>query len=207
MAAAGARGDGTIVKFTLRTKLMLAFTTMLALTLIVGGLGVVEAKRINDRVAEMYSDDLVGTGQVATLSQDVQAIRARVLAHILATDPARKADLEAEIARRDQATDAAVMTTEQGTKGTDRGQQLIARAGGAIDDLAGAIEETAHSAAQIAGAARQHAAGMGQIAAAMHEINQATTQNLAATNDTEQAAGGLARLAGSLTTLVARYQL
>ncbi len=193
MVAAGAQGDGTIVKFTLRTKLMLAFTTMLALTLIVGGLGVVEAKRINDRVAEMYSDDLVGTGQVATLSQDVQAIRARVLAHILATDPARKADLEAEIARRDQATDAAVMTTEQGTKGTDRGQQLIARAGGAIDDLAGAIEETAHSAAQIA--------------AAMHEINQAATQNLAATNDTEQAAGGLARLAGSLTTLVARYQL
>ena len=195
------------MKFTLRTKLMLAFTTMLALTLIVGGLGVVEAKRINDRVAEMYSDDLVGTGQVATLSQDVQAIRARVLAHILATDPARKADLEAEIARRDQATNAAVMATEQGTKGTDRGQQLIARAGGAIDDLAGAIEETAHSAAQIAGAARQHAAGMGQIAAAMHEINQATTQNLAATNDTEQATGGLTRLAGSLTTLVARYQL
>lgn len=183
------------MKFTLRTKLMLAFTTMLALTLIVGGLGVVEAKRINDRVAEMYSDDLVGTGQVATLSQDVQAIRARVLAHILATDPARKADLEAEITRRDQATNAAVMATEQGTKGTDRGQQLIARAGGAIDDLAGAIEETAH------------AAGMGQIAAAMHEINQATTQNLAATNDTEQAAGGLTRLAGSLTTLVARYQL
>lgn len=185
--------------FTLRTKLMLAFTTMLALTLIVGGLGVVEAKRINDRVAAMYSDDLVGTGQVATLSQDVQAIRARVLAHILATDPARKADLEAEIARRDQATNAAVMATEQGSKGTDRGQQLIARARGAIDDLAGAIEETAHSAAQIAGAARQHAA--------MHEINQATTQNLAATNDTEQAAGGLTRLVGSLTTLVARYQL
>jgi methyl-accepting chemotaxis protein len=109
------------VKFTLRTKLMLAFITMLALTVIVGGLGAFEAKVINDRVAEMYSDDLVGTGQVAMLSQDVQAIRARVLAHILATDPARKADLEAEITRRDQMADTAVEAIRSGdTDGQQR---------------------------------------------------------------------------------------
>jgi methyl-accepting chemotaxis protein len=109
------------VKFTLRTKLMLAFTTMLALMLIIGGLGIFEAKQINDRVAGMYSDDLVGTGQAAALSQDVQAGRARVLAHILVAEPARKAELEAEIARRDQAIDATLVAIREGdTDGQQR---------------------------------------------------------------------------------------
>jgi methyl-accepting chemotaxis protein len=90
---------------SLRIKLLLAFGTILALTLAIGALGLYEAARINERVATLYADELVGTGQIAALSQDLHEGRERVLAHILATDPARRGEIEAEIARLDRAID------------------------------------------------------------------------------------------------------
>ena len=48
-----------------------------------------------------------------------------------------------------RATNAAVMVTEEGSKGVDHGQDLVNRAGGSIRDLAHAIEEAALAAMLI----------------------------------------------------------
>ena len=87
-----------------------------------------------------------------------------------------------------RATNAAVMATEQGTKGVDAGSAQIEQTGRTIGDLAGVVQQASQSAAQIAASIRQHAVGMEQIAAAMTDINQATQQGVSATADTQQAA-------------------
>jgi methyl-accepting chemotaxis protein len=106
-----------------------------------------------------------------------------------------------------RATHAAVMATEQGTKGVDRGSDLIDQAGRTISDLAEVVQQAAQSAHQIAASVRQHSVGMEQIAVAMANINQATSQGLAATSNTKGAAEHLTDLAGRLNGLVARYQV
>jgi methyl-accepting chemotaxis protein len=106
-----------------------------------------------------------------------------------------------------RATNAAVMATEQGTKGVDAGIRTIDQAGRTIDDLADAIRQAAGSAAQITASVRQHAVGMEQIAAAMASINSATSQSLAAVTNTREAAENLTELAGRLSGLTAQYQM
>lgn len=106
-----------------------------------------------------------------------------------------------------RATNAAVMATEQGTKGADAGIRTIDQAGRTIDDLADAIRQAAGSAAQITASVRQHAVGMEQIAAAMGSINSATAQNLAAVTNTQAAAENLTDLAGRLNGLIGQYQM
>jgi methyl-accepting chemotaxis protein len=105
------------------------------------------------------------------------------------------------------ATNAAVLATEQGTRGADTGSELIDRAGQTIDELAEVIQQAAHAAQQIAGSVRQHSAGMAQITAAMANINQATAQSQTATATTQTAAQDLNEVSVRLRGLVAQYQL
>ena len=97
-----------------------------------------------------------------------------------------------------RATNAAVMATEEGTKGVDYGVQLTNQAGLTIEHMAESIGEGAAAAQQIVASSHQQATGMEQIALAMQSINQATLQNLAATNQTEKAARELSGLAHQL---------
>ncbi|MBI4495181.1 MAG: methyl-accepting chemotaxis protein [Chloroflexi bacterium] len=106
-----------------------------------------------------------------------------------------------------RATNAAVMATEQGTKGVDSGMQLIDRAGRTIDELAELVRQASQSAAQIAASVRQHSVGMQQITAAMVNIDQAATESLAATGNTKRAAENLTDLAGRLNGLLAQYRV
>lgn len=106
-----------------------------------------------------------------------------------------------------RATNAAVMVTEQGTKGVDAGTLLIDQAGQSIDELAEAIQQSAESAHRIVAAVRQHSVGMEQIAAAMSNINQAASVSLTAANNARQAGENLDDLAGRLDRLVAQYQV
>ena len=106
-----------------------------------------------------------------------------------------------------RATNAAVMATEQGTKGVDTGVRTIEQVGQTIDDLAEAIRQAAGSASQITASVRQHAVGMEQIAAAMGDINSATAQSLSAVNNTQQAATNLNDLAGRLNGVTSQYQM
>jgi methyl-accepting chemotaxis protein len=80
-----------------------------------------------------------------------------------------------------RATNAAVMVTEEGSKGVDQGQTLVNKAGDSIRDLSHAIEEAALAAMQIAASTRQQTIGMDQLTQAMRTIKKATTETLTTT--------------------------
>jgi methyl-accepting chemotaxis protein len=106
-----------------------------------------------------------------------------------------------------RATNAAVMATEEGTKGVDFGVQLTGQAGQTIEQLAANISDSANAAQQIVASAQQQTTGMEQIALAIENINQATVQNLSSIRQAEKSAQDLANVAQQLETLVARYKL
>lgn len=80
-----------------------------------------------------------------------------------------------------RATNAAVMVTEEGSKGVDHGQMLVNRAGDSIRELSHAIEDAAVAAMQIAASTRQQTIGMDQLTQAMRTIKKATTETLSST--------------------------
>ena len=86
-----------------------------------------------------------------------------------------------------QATNAAVLATEEGSKQAQVGTALIGRAG------------------QISESVQQHALSMEQIAIAMNDINAATLQHLNVTQDNQQVARHLQELVEQLNGLTARY--
>jgi methyl-accepting chemotaxis protein len=106
-----------------------------------------------------------------------------------------------------KATQAAVLVTEEGTKGVEAGGQLAASAGSVIHEIAGEVESGAQASMQIAAAATQQTAGMEQVGQAMANIQQATTQALASTRQAERAAQDLHTLAQSLQQAIAAYRL
>jgi methyl-accepting chemotaxis protein len=106
-----------------------------------------------------------------------------------------------------KATQAAVLVTEEGTKGVEAGGKLAAQAGTVIHQIAGEVEGGAQASVQIAAAATQQTAGMEQIGQAMGAIAQATTQALSSTRQAERAAQDLHVLAQSLQQTIATYRL
>jgi methyl-accepting chemotaxis protein len=106
-----------------------------------------------------------------------------------------------------QATNAAVLVTEDGSKGVDSGAQLAGQAGQVIHRIAREVEHGAQANVQMAAAAQQQTVGMEQIGQAMGSIQQATTQALASTRQAERAAQDLYALAQSLQQAVAIYRL
>ena len=134
----------------------------------------------------------------------VVAMEVRQLAEQSRTATARVRDILNEI---QQATNTAVMVTEEGSKGADRGVALVERAGDAIRDLAATIEEAAQSAAQIAASTHQQTNGMEQLTMAMASIQHATGQTVASTRQAEESAKRLDEMAQQLEQTVARYRL
>lgn len=106
-----------------------------------------------------------------------------------------------------QATNAAVMATEQGSKAVEAGVKQSAEAMEAIRMLGDSITESAQSATQIAASSHQQLIGMDQVALAMENIKQASTQNAASTKQAETAAQGLHELGQKLKQLVQQYQV
>ncbi|GAA0514887.1 methyl-accepting chemotaxis protein [Deinococcus depolymerans] len=104
-----------------------------------------------------------------------------------------------------QATNAAVLATEEGSKQAQVGTALIDRAGRTIQALSGVNEDAARMTAQISESVQQHALSMEQIAIAMHDINEATLQHLNVTQDNQQVARHLQALVEQLNGLTARY--
>ncbi len=105
------------------------------------------------------------------------------------------------------AINATVMATEEGTKVVDQGVRLAAQTRMAIEKLADVINETAQIVMQVSAGGQQQASGVEQIALAMQNINQATIQGLASTRQAEKAAQNLNDLARSLNEMVGQYQL
>ena len=106
-----------------------------------------------------------------------------------------------------QATNAAVMATEQGSKAVDAGVRQSNQAMAAIRTLADSIDNSAQAATQIAASSHQQLIGMDQVAMAMENIKEASAQNAASTRQTEAAAQSLYELGQKLKQLVEQYQV
>ncbi|MFW5771674.1 MAG: methyl-accepting chemotaxis protein [Phototrophicaceae bacterium] len=101
-----------------------------------------------------------------------------------------------------RATNAAVMVTEEGSKGVDTGQDLVNSAGDSIRELARAIEEAAMAAMQIAASTRQQTIGMDQLTQAMRTIKHATTETVSSTMQVEASVQRLRDAAVQVTDLL-----
>lgn len=134
----------------------------------------------------------------------VVAMEVRNLAEQSREATAQVRDILSEI---QQATNSAVMVTEEGTKGVDVGVALVNRAGESIRELAGTIEEAAYSAIQIAASTRQQTVGMDQLMVAINNIRQATAQTTTATMSVERAARELNTISRQLGEVIGRYRI
>ena len=100
-----------------------------------------------------------------------------------------------------RATNTAVLSTEEVTRGVAAAATVAAQSGEAIKTLADTLAETAQAAAQIVASAGQGATGMAQIQQAITNIDQVSRLNLAATRQAEQAAQSLNALGVRLAAL------
>jgi methyl-accepting chemotaxis protein len=106
-----------------------------------------------------------------------------------------------------RATNAAVMVTEEGTKGVELGVKQATNAGQVIHEIATEVENESQASVQMATAAQQQTAGIEQIGQAMSAIQQSSTQTLSSTRQAEQAAKDLNALAQSLQNAITAYHL
>jgi methyl-accepting chemotaxis protein len=97
-----------------------------------------------------------------------------------------------------QATNTAVMVTEEGSKWADTGLGLVEKAGQVIAQLSQTIEAAALTAGQIAASASQQTNGMDQLSVAMSSIKQTTVQTASSTREAERNAHALTDMARQL---------
>jgi PAS domain S-box-containing protein len=100
-----------------------------------------------------------------------------------------------------KATNTAVLSTEEVTKGVNATSAVASQAGETIQSLTETLAETAQAATQIVASAGQQATGMSQINQAMKNLDQVARQNVAATRQIEQAARDLNALGNQLADL------
>ncbi len=134
----------------------------------------------------------------------VVAMEVRQLAEQSRDATARVRDILNQI---QQATNTAVMVTDEGSKGAESGMELVELAGESIRDLSRTIEEASQAAMQIAASTNQQNNGMDQLATAIMSIKQATTQTAASTRQAERSAQDLNEMALQMQTAIAGYQL
>jgi methyl-accepting chemotaxis protein len=102
-----------------------------------------------------------------------------------------------------KATNTAVLSTEEVTKGVAAAIRVSEQAGVTIGALAEALADAARVSAQIVASAAQQATGIGQIHQAMQNIDQVARQNASAARQAAQVAENLNSLAVRLRQLVA----
>jgi len=103
------------------------------------------------------------------------------------------------------ATNSAVIATEQGTKKVEVGVTLANRAGETIEILGRSVEGSAGAARLIANASRQQTSGIQQVSDAMASINQATTSTVAGMQQTEGSAKRLTEMTATMQSLVQQF--
>jgi methyl-accepting chemotaxis protein len=106
-----------------------------------------------------------------------------------------------------QATNTAVMVTEEGNKGAESGMLMAQKAGEAIRNLSNVIEEAAQAASLIAASTSQQTNGIDQLATTMSQIQQATTQTAVSARQTEQSIRELNELSHRLQAAASRYEI
>lgn len=106
-----------------------------------------------------------------------------------------------------RATNAAVIVTEEGSKGVEKGVQLSVESGQIIHRISREVESGSKANTQMAAAAHEQMAGMEQITQAMTAIQQATRENMNGTRQIENAARDLNTLAKTLQEAISSYRL
>jgi methyl-accepting chemotaxis protein len=117
------------------------------------------------------------------------------------------AQIDKILASLRQATEKAVMVTEEGQKGVDQGVELVAETGERLKQVVDMVRDTAVSSTQIVAAVRQETSGIDQIATAMGDINKATSQFAASAAQSKQVVEDLNRLATELRDCAAAYKI
>ena len=102
-----------------------------------------------------------------------------------------------------QATTAAVLSTEDGTKAVARASQVVSQAGETISALSSTIGEPAQTAKQISASASQQATGVTQLNLGINNIDKVTRENVLAIQQIEQSARDLSALSSELASLTA----
>ncbi len=100
-----------------------------------------------------------------------------------------------------KATNSAVLSTEEVTKGVAAAIRVGDQTGQTINALADTLGDAAQAASQIVASAGQQATGMAQIGQAMRNLDRVSRQNLVATRQVEQAARNLDALGHRLSNL------
>ena len=175
-----------------------------------------QTQQIGDIIATV--NDLADQSNMLALNATIEAARAGEQGKgfaVVAAEVRNLADQSRQATRRvrailgdiQKATNAAVMATEQGTRGVEVGMQLTRQSGQVIDQLAGTIRSAAQAAQQIAASSHQQSLGMAQIAQAMKDINQATVQFVAGARQSQSAAENLNSMAQELQDTVQFYKV
>jgi methyl-accepting chemotaxis protein len=101
-----------------------------------------------------------------------------------------------------KATNAAVLSTEESSRGVNATIAVVNQAGDVLRELARTVEETAAIAAQSAASARQQATGVAQVQQAMAAIDQVARQSLVATRQVADSARELGTMSSVLRAMV-----
>ena len=174
----------------------------------------------NHAIAEIVStvDELAEQSNLLAVNAAIEAAAAReqgkgfaVVAQEVKylSDQSRQATKQVRAILHDiqQASDAAVLTTEQATKAVEASAAQAARAGESILDLGIRVGEAANVAAEIAAASQQQLTGVNQVALAMEQIKAASTDHAGAAHRLELAARDLHALGQRLKELAERHKI
>jgi methyl-accepting chemotaxis protein len=104
-------------------------------------------------------------------------------------------------------TNAAVLVTEEGTRGVEAGTEQAERAGTVMRKIVAEVENSSTANVEMASATQQASLGLKQIAQAANTIQQAARQALTSTRQTETAARNLHELAQTLEAVITTYRL
>ena len=106
-----------------------------------------------------------------------------------------------------QATNHAVMVTEEGNKGAEHGVNLVERAGEAIRALTTVIDGATQAATEIAASTNRQTSSMEQLSSTMSHIKQATIQTSASAKQTEESVQALLNMAQKLEQSAEQYRV
>ncbi|HZX70441.1 MAG TPA: methyl-accepting chemotaxis protein, partial [Rhodanobacter sp.] len=163
-------------------------------------------------------DDLTGQSKLLAVNASIEAAKAgehgkgfAVVAQEVRNlaEQSRQATAQVRSLLGDiqQATNAAVMATEQGSHAVAEGVRQSAQAGQSIQALASSVSEASQAAVQIAASSQQQLVGVDQVATAMESIKLASNQNVDSAKQMETAAHGIKLLGEKLKQLTADYRL
>jgi methyl-accepting chemotaxis protein len=135
------------------------------------------------------------------------AVVAEEVSKLAEQSKAATAQVEAILGDVQNATEAAVVASREGTEVVERGLELTEAAGQGISSLSDTINEAFGAAQQIAASAHQQSVGIEQIAQAMNNVNDGTAQFVEGAHQSQMAAEKLTELADHLAAVTERYRV